>query len=532
MRTPGKPLTPAELSTLEHAFASDPASDAYRPLTEAYLAAGRFMEAMVVCKKGVEGAPGRSVRQGASSRRVYAEQGKDWKALEELAAVLARLPGLRRREPHGGRAAHAPRRAGAGQAALRRAAEAAPDDPEVREALAKYGLTRRRAGRRAPPPGRPPPPAEPPAGRARRRRAAAHARRPASRPPPAGAGRVRAGADAPRPSPARAQEMAYAEQLAQKYATAELPAPRRQARRRRRRRGTLLTTIGLFVVLVAALGGWALFNKARKERIEAIDRLLKDTRELVDRDAYQGYVEAARKAAEILSHDPDSLAGHAFLAYVDAIRWAEHGDGDGARDEAMKHVDAARKLGRHSHLLAAEAYLRAYGGDARGAKEGLDEVLAGQDGSQSPFLLAVLGAVQLRAGELDAARDALARSQKANPGDARTAWLLARAVPPARRGVRAAGHQLLRLRAAHPEGPRALDPGQGAGAARPRAGAGGRVAPRRRCWRPRWAPRARSSRSPTRSAGACSPRPARRARRRPRSGRRPSSTRPARRSPG
>ena len=52
-----KQLTPAELSALEHAFAADPASDAYRPLTEAYLAMGRYMEAMVVCKKGVKAHP-------------------------------------------------------------------------------------------------------------------------------------------------------------------------------------------------------------------------------------------------------------------------------------------------------------------------------------------------------------------------------------------------------------------------------------------------------------------------------------------
>ncbi|HCF62107.1 MAG TPA: hypothetical protein DFS52_29455, partial [Myxococcales bacterium] len=46
--------SPSELAQLEHAFATEPASDAYRPLTEAYLAMGRFMEAMVVCKKGVK----------------------------------------------------------------------------------------------------------------------------------------------------------------------------------------------------------------------------------------------------------------------------------------------------------------------------------------------------------------------------------------------------------------------------------------------------------------------------------------------
>ena len=49
MTTPAKTLSPAELAKLEHAFAADPSSEAYRPLAEAYLAAGRFMEAMVVC---------------------------------------------------------------------------------------------------------------------------------------------------------------------------------------------------------------------------------------------------------------------------------------------------------------------------------------------------------------------------------------------------------------------------------------------------------------------------------------------------
>src|SRR5574338_94333 len=91
MRTPVKPITPAELSALEHAFASDPASDAYRPLTEAYLSSGRFMEAMVVCKKGVKAHPDDPAAKVLLAR-VYAEQGKDRKALEELAAVLAAFP--------------------------------------------------------------------------------------------------------------------------------------------------------------------------------------------------------------------------------------------------------------------------------------------------------------------------------------------------------------------------------------------------------------------------------------------------------
>jgi len=39
-----KSAPPVDLASLEHAFAADPSSDAWRPLTEAYLSMGRFME--------------------------------------------------------------------------------------------------------------------------------------------------------------------------------------------------------------------------------------------------------------------------------------------------------------------------------------------------------------------------------------------------------------------------------------------------------------------------------------------------------
>ena len=91
MPLPTKTLSPAELAKLEHAFATDPASDAYKPLAEAYLGMGRFMEAMVVCKKGVKAHP-----TAADARillaRVYADQGKDKKALEELVGAVAVAP--------------------------------------------------------------------------------------------------------------------------------------------------------------------------------------------------------------------------------------------------------------------------------------------------------------------------------------------------------------------------------------------------------------------------------------------------------
>src|SRR5512142_22684 len=153
MATRAKPLSPQELSALEHAFAADPGSDAYRPLTEAYLGMGRFMEAMVVCKKGVKAHP-----DDPSARvllaRVFADQGKDRKALEELQAILAAYPTFAAANRMAGELHMKVGEREQGEAALRRAAESAPDDPEVREALAKHGVSA--APKPAPAPAGPP----------------------------------------------------------------------------------------------------------------------------------------------------------------------------------------------------------------------------------------------------------------------------------------------------------------------------------------------------------------------------------------
>jgi tetratricopeptide (TPR) repeat protein len=428
MPAPSKQPTPAELSSLEHAFAADPGSDAYRPLTEAYLAMGRFMEAMVVCKKGVKAHPDDPAARVLLAR-VYAEQGKDRKALEELQAVLAAYPTF----------AAANRMAGvlhlrlgerdAGEAALRRAAEAAPDDPEVREALAKHGISIVKKPP-APPPaaGGPPvaPRVAPRAQGAGGQAATAVAAAPAEDHTGI-TGEIRIDEAAPSPTPVPGRNVKYAEQLAAKYATREftISSPAGQ-RARAGKKATVATTVGLFAVLVVALGGFWLFNKSRAETIREIDRLLKEALPLVDKDVPAAYADAAARFRAILAKDDKSIAGHAFLAYVDAILAGEHAAGEDVKGEALRHVEAARKLGqRHSHLVAAEAYLRLYGGDPAGAKETLKGVLQGEEGVQSPFLFGVLGAVHLKEGELDQAREVLAKAQKASPGDVRVAWLLA-----------------------------------------------------------------------------------------------------------
>jgi tetratricopeptide (TPR) repeat protein len=75
-----------DLSELEMAFAKDPSR--FLALSSAYLQQGRYMEAMVVCKKGIKSQPD-SVEGRLLLARVYAEQGKLPKAVEEVKALLA-----------------------------------------------------------------------------------------------------------------------------------------------------------------------------------------------------------------------------------------------------------------------------------------------------------------------------------------------------------------------------------------------------------------------------------------------------------
>lgn len=84
-------LTHASVTELELQFAQNPRSDAYIALCEAYLSQGRFMEAMVVSKKGIKAHP-EAVEAKLLLARVYAAQKKFPRALQTLAAAMASHP--------------------------------------------------------------------------------------------------------------------------------------------------------------------------------------------------------------------------------------------------------------------------------------------------------------------------------------------------------------------------------------------------------------------------------------------------------
>src|SRR5688572_27457241 len=79
---------PVSVTELELQFAQNPESNAYIDLCEAYLDQGRFMEAMVVCKKGIKAHPD-SIEAKVLLARVYSRQKKYKRALTELDELAA-----------------------------------------------------------------------------------------------------------------------------------------------------------------------------------------------------------------------------------------------------------------------------------------------------------------------------------------------------------------------------------------------------------------------------------------------------------
>lgn len=437
MAAPKKP-TPAELASLEHAFAADPSSDAWRPLTEAYRAMGRFMEAMVVAKKGVKAHP-QDVDARLALARVYAEQGKDRRALEEVQGALALQPSG---APPNLLAGLLHMRLGEkelGSEALRRAAESAPQDADVLAALAQWRI--------APPPPPPAPAAAPPAQPSAPPPILAS---PAAAVPPALARPPALAPKAPPESPAPPsltqaspgptppnghgrldRNLEYARELADKYGTDDwklstgetgelaLAKPPKKGR-------SLGTSLLLVVGLALVLGGWWYFTSWRRDRDEKVARLLKEAGELIAKDSHGAYKQAATLLEQVLQKDSSSLAGHSFLAYIDALRWGEHGEGDTFREEARKHLEAARReAASHSHMIAGAAYLKAYGGDPQGAIADLTRVLKGPEAGTSGLLFGALGVLQMNSGDLDGARESLITARKFADRDVRVNQMLA-----------------------------------------------------------------------------------------------------------
>ena len=419
---PDPTLSPAELSQLEHAFATDPNSEAYRPLAEAYLSMGRFMEAMVVCKKGVKAHPDRPDPRVLLAR-VYAVQNKDRKALDELEGAIQTAP---QDAPALRMAASLLLKVGdndKGKDYALRAFKAEPSDTETRDLLQKWKIEIPVEEPKPAPPVLLPPSveelsdgvafeeelAEPQA-----ERAVAVQPAPAPRGDAAQAPRARpASRPAARPAPPRPQRPAVD--------LSRFEEPDEPVRHASSSGG--MVTLGFAVLAVITLAGWWTYKRHKATQNAEISAAAHEAKEALAQDSYASYKKACDAAERILKIDPDSGSAHAYLAYAYAVRWGEHGEGESAHTQALDHEAQAKRLEQKKSpfLIAAEALIQFYSGKPDAAEASLEGEVASYEkkGVSNSLLYETLGIIEMRNGDLEKAGTHLKKALDLAQGDPR-----------------------------------------------------------------------------------------------------------------
>lgn len=398
------PSRQSSVTELELAFAQDPSSDAFLALCEAYLAQQRFMEAMVVCKKGIKQHP--DLLDGhLMMLRVYEAQGKLPRAQQLLADLTDRFsdaPALALAE---GRIAEA---AGEQERAVAAYQRAVADEQTREEAAAALG--RLGAPVAAAPAPVPAPAERAPSADARADSVAASG--PATTVATAAA--VPA-ALVPEPWQPPAEQSQVLDQLAEAVA-AERP-PRGNAR-------TVLRTAAVLLVASIVFVGYRVYQK---NRVEAIDALLTEAMPAFRQDMYASYRRAASAFEEILSeHDGDHPLTLGLLAHTYAILAHEHADSDARTRLKPALARAQADAPEVSHTVAAVALDALYsgGGGPVAARQAAPPVralldrVAEKEGA-APYADLTMGIIQVEAGQYEAARTSLARASGLEPSSVR-----------------------------------------------------------------------------------------------------------------
>ncbi|MBX7114404.1 MAG: tetratricopeptide repeat protein [Myxococcaceae bacterium] len=424
-----KTLSPAELAKLEHAFATDPGSEAYKPLAEAYLGMGRFMEAMVVCKKGVKAHPNVADPRLLLAR-VYAEQGKDKKALEELQGALQVAPDDKATLRMTGVLQVKNGEVDAGKSNLLKAWKIDPSDADTLEAMKANNVDVPQAATPPPPPASGSQPAYAPGvlhqavvDRVSPQVAAQANGTPVAHAPPPAPHHQRAHksqGSAPAPRPVKRQHYETQEhEISSEISEVPSSVMRRQ-------RGPSGWAKAIFPVLligsVVGIGGYSYLGKQTAERNRKVNKLLSQATDQLKHDSYDSYQKVCELGSAALDLDPNRVQAHGYLAYAWAIRWGEHRGGDDARRKAEEHLKAGLKEKEDSsHLYAAQALITHYSGKSDEAAKALASKVEAfnQEGRKSSLLYLTLGIIQMNSGDLDRAKESLEQAQQLASDDPR-----------------------------------------------------------------------------------------------------------------
>lgn len=480
----------ASLTELELAFAQNPDSNAYVDLCLAYVEQGRFMEAMVVCKKGLKAHPD-SVDARVLLARVYAAQKKYKKALQELDELITQQP------------SSGPAHLARGKMKIEAADETGAIDDlkksldldktlaEATKLLADRGIEYPEKPKAPPPP--PPMPAAPvneipsfrtgvsqrpgsgigvsvtgvvsgtvpvmPRGASQVGFESLSGREsiaPGFPQTPAGGVPMMAPEGEARPSsypqfapiPQRLEGEEELEEIAQKVA-AEKPD-----------KGKPKTSLFLGIGLAVFMIGFFAYRLTEKNRIENIDRLTIEGLAAFNNDTYGSYKTAADRFATIIDrYDDDHQVTLGRLAHCYAILWGEHGE-VALKDKLDSTLAAAEKYAPEvSHTVAARGLAILYDGKDRQANAAkarevllpVVERVKALDGAPS-FADLTLAILELELGNYDSATQTLGNVKQVLPGSVRAkVWHARAAYRASRLGTsEAAFLEALRAQPSHP----------------------------------------------------------------------------------
>jgi len=412
-----------DLAQLEYEFATNPNSEAFIPLAEAYLGVGRFVEAMVVCKKGIKAHPdlptGRLIMA-----RIYSDQAKHQKAINELTNLLKMAPEHADALHLMGNIYLKLGREEEGVEHLKKALDHDPQLQAAKDSLLKKGIDY--TPKVAPAPAPAPAPAEPAVAEAPTQKAmpvSAPAQTPAPQaaatpiegkptekalPISASPAPAQAPAPAAVPTPAQMtpQPLAAAagtpkKRIADIYQDLEEKS-RKPAAKNSLRYTMYLGGLGCLFLIIYIIYTWQAGLKQKE-----INTHLEEGRSFFNQDTYQGYQKALEHYQAIYKldkHYDESLARGAFIA---AVLPGEFGGSRELFKEGTKFINQALSDKQNSAMLnSARAFMALYGGG--GNKEALDILEnALKDTPQSAILHTSMGYVLLKKGSLGEARDHL-----------------------------------------------------------------------------------------------------------------------------
>ncbi len=466
--TNGKMKKPVSVTELELQFAQNPESTAYVDLCEAYFDQGRFMEAMVVCKKGIKAHPS-SVDAKILLSKVYSRQKKYKRALSELDELVAQndkdptvyLARGRVRDESGDE-----------QGAVADLKKSIDSDRGLTEAVE---LLKAKNIVYPPPASRPPPVPEPSAPGLPVRphsQVSVTPVRPGQEPDTADLSSNDIVRRSPQPPPmppaVRAASFARVDPGIQ-YAPMklegeeELEALARKVAEEKPDRGRPKTTFMLMIAL-AVIGLVTIVSVLyNKRKVEAIDELTTRSFKAFNRDTYGAYKEAAEDMREILGEwDSKHALTAGRLAETYVLLWSEHGESD-LEPKLKEMLERAKKVAPEvSYTIAADALYTLYSGSdrqaaAKAAYEQLNPIvsrLEDQGGGGTHAELA-LGIIELQLGDYDEATRRLSSVSQVLPGSVLAKVWHARAAFRAKRLASALNSYEAALRA-EPNHPSAL----------------------------------------------------------------------------